>query len=255
MARLPRIDIAGFHHIINRGIEQREVFKEKEDYDFFLDQLSLLSKNFNITIHNYCLMSNHYHLLIETRDENLSRFMRQLNGIYAIYFNGKYKRSGYLWQGRFKSWYVTDEAYLYTLIIYIEQNPLKAKIVKEIIDYPYSSCHYFLEDNIPELLKDSWIVQNYKDDKEAIREFLNSSVDTSVLQKLKTASSLIEAPRSSRKPDIEKLRKILSKAKDIKERNKLIVKCYAKGYSQHMMAKVLNISQSAIYGVIKRNKK
>ncbi len=89
MPRKPRIEIPGFYHIINRGVEQRVIFKDKEDYDFFIEQLSNLSKNFNITIHNYCLMNNHYHLLIETRDENLSKFMRQLNGIYAIYFNKK----------------------------------------------------------------------------------------------------------------------------------------------------------------------
>ena len=253
MPRKPRIEIPGFYHIINRGVEQRAVFKENGDYKYFLEQLSNLSKNFNITIHNYCLMNNHYHLLIETREENLSKFMRQLNGIYAIYFNKKYKRSGHLWQGRFKSWYVTDEAYLYTIILYIEQNPLKAKIVKNLIDYPYSSCHYFLDQDTPLFLKDSWIVKNYKDDKEAIKVFLNSIVDTSVLQELKTASSLIEAPNIDKKPNEEKLTKILLKSKDTKERNKLIVECYAQGYSQHMMAKILGLNQATVNRVIKRN--
>lgn len=252
MPRKPRIEIAGFYHIINRGVEQRIVFQEKEDYDFFIEQLSNLSKNFNITIHNYCLMNNHYHLLIETRDKNLSKFMRQLNGIYAIYFNKKYKRSGHLWQGRFKSWYITDEAYLYTLILYIEQNPLKAKIVNDITDYPYSSCHYFLDHNMPSFLKDSWIVQNYQNDKEAIKAFLDSIVDTSQLQELRYASSLIEAPNIDKKPNVEKLRKMLAKAKDIKERNKLIVECYSQGYSQHMMARILKLAQPTINNIIKR---
>ena len=74
-------------------------------------------------------MSNHYHLLIEIEHENLSKFMKQINSIYAIFFN---KKSGHLWQGRFKSWFVTDEAYLYTLMLYIEQNPLKANMVKGV---------------------------------------------------------------------------------------------------------------------------
>ncbi len=251
MPRRPRIEIPGYYHIINRGVEQRVIFKEKEDYDFFIEQLSILSKSFNITIHNYCLMNNHYHLLIETRDESLSKFMRQVNGVYAIYFNKKYKRSGHLWQGRFKSWYVTDESYLYTLILYIEQNPLKAKIVKDIVDYPYSSCHYFLEDNIPTFLKDSWIATNYKDD---IKAFLNSIVDTSQLQELKTASSLIEAPNLDKKPNEESLSKILLNTKDIKERNKLIVECYEQGYSQHVIAKVLELNQATVNRIIKRNR-
>ncbi len=94
------------------------------------------SKSYGITVHNYCLMSNHYHLLIEIEQEVLSKYMKQLNSNYAIYFNKKYKRSGHLWQGRFKSWYVTDEAYLYTLMLYIEQNPLKSKEVKELEAIP-----------------------------------------------------------------------------------------------------------------------
>ena len=83
---------------------------------------------------------------------------------------------------------------------------------------------------------------------------LNSDVDSSILQELKKASSLIEASNIDKKPDIEKLKKILIHFKDIKERNKKIIKAYEKGYSQHMIAKVLGISQPAVHGVIKRSK-
>ena len=139
MPRKPRIEIPGYYHIVNRGVGQRVIFKEPDDYEQFEELMCIYAKSYRITIHNYCLMNNHYHLLIETTEENLSRFMRQLNMSYAIYFNKKNQRAGHLWQGRFKSWYVTDEAYLYTLMLYIEQNPLKAKIVKELEAYPYSS--------------------------------------------------------------------------------------------------------------------
>jgi len=74
MPRRPRIEIAGYYHIINRGVEQRVVFKEKEDYNFFLEQLSFFTKQFNINIHNYCLMNNHDHLLIETKEERSDEF-------------------------------------------------------------------------------------------------------------------------------------------------------------------------------------
>ena len=84
---------------------------------------------------------------------------------------------------------------------------------------------------------------------------MESSVDTAQLQELKKASSLVEASNGDKKPDIKKLQKILAKAKDIKDRNKLIVKSYQQGYSQHMIAKVLGVSQAAIYGVIKRSRK
>ncbi len=255
MPRRPRIEIAGYYHIINRGVEQRVIFKEPCDYEYFEELMCFYMKSYGITLHNYCLMSNHYHLLIEISTDNLSKFMRQLNMNYAIYFNKKYKRVGHLWQGRFKSWFVTDEAYLYTLMLYIEQNPLKANMVKTLKAYPYSSYHHFLQKEIPECLQDSWIVQNHGSDHDAIQVMLNNKVDTSVLQELKKASSLVEAPNVDKKPDIEKLTKMLTNHKAIKERNTKIIKAYEEGYSQHMIAKVLSISQPAVYGVIKRNRK
>lgn len=256
MPRKPRIEIAGYYHIINRGVEQRVVFKEAEDYEYFEGLMCFYARSFGITIHNYCLMSNHYHLLLEIRSENLSKFMRQLNMNYSIYFNKKNKRSGHLWQGRYKSWFVTDEAYLYTLMCYIEQNPLKANMVKSMEAYPYSSYHHFLNyKEIPECLKDSWIVENYKEDSEAIEAFLTNPVDTSQLQELKRTSSLVEAPNVDNKPKEENLQKIFEGITDIKERNKQILIAIEKGYSQHMIAKVLGISQPAVYGVVKRGRK
>jgi len=255
MPRKPRIEIAGYYHIINRGVEQRVVFKEKDDYEYFEELMCFYAKSYAITLHNYCLMSNHYHLLIEIKQENLSKFMRQLNMNYAIYFNKKYKRVGHLWQGRFKSWYVTDEAYLYTLMLYIEQNPLKANMVKELEAYPYSSYNYFLDaNNVPECLQQSWIVQNYNYDLEAIKAFLNTTVDTSQLEEMRKASSLVEAPNIDKKPDEDALKRQLLKVKDIKERNTLIVKFYKEGYSQQMIANVLGITQQAVFAVIKRDR-
>ena len=256
MPRKPRIELPGTYHIINRGVEQRVVFKESADYEHFEELMCFYAKSYNITIHNYCLMSNHYHLLIEIKEENLSKFMRQLNMNYAIYFNKKYKRVGHLWQGRFKSWYVTDEAYFYTLMRYIEQNPLKANVVKNLEAYPYSSYHYFLNyKEIPKCLKDSWIAANYKDDKEAIKAFLTTSVDNTQLQELKIASSLIATPDIDKRPKIEDCQKLFQNINDIKERNKQILKAIEQGFSQHMIAKVLGISQQAVHGVVKRNRK
>ena len=174
---------------------------------------------------------------------------------YAIYYNKKYKRVGHLWQGRFKSWYVTDDAYLYTLMCYIEQNPLKAKMVKDIKEYPYSSYHYFLDyKNIPECLQSAWVTTNYKDDKEAIEAFLTSPVDTHQLEELKTASSLLGAANVDTKPKIEDLVSIFKDMDEIKERNVGIVKAYKQGYSQHMIAKVLELNQATVQRIIKRTK-
>ena len=256
MPRKPRIEIAGYYHIINRGVEQRTIFEDAQDCEYFEELMCFYAKSYGITLHNYCLMSNHYHLLIEIQEENLSKFMRQVNMNYSIYFNKKNKRAGHLWQGRFKSWYVTDEAYLYTLMCYIEQNPLKAHMVKELAEYPYSSYHYFLDyNNIPECLQNAWIAQNHKDDKEAIKAFLTAPVDRQQLQELKTASSLVEASNVDNKPNEEDLIMLFDKITEKKDRNTLIVKAYEQGYSQHMIAKVLEVSQQAVFGVIKRSRK
>lgn len=252
MARRPRIEIPGYYHIVNRGVEQRVIFEEPADYEYFEELMCFHMKSYSIVLHNYCLMSNHYHLLIEIRQENLSKFMRQLNMHYAIYFNKKYNRTGHLWQGRFKSWYVSSEAYLYTLMCYIEQNPLKANIVNALEDYPYSSYGYFLGKVIPECLKDAWIVKNYGGDSDAIVSMLNSQPDNSVLSDLKKASSLIEASNIDKKPNIQKLQKMFGDKQTTQQRNRQIVKAYGEGYSQHRIAKVLGLNQATVQRIIKR---
>jgi REP element-mobilizing transposase RayT len=94
MARRARIEVVGKHHVVNRGVAQMRIFEEL---------MCFYAKSFGIVIHNYCLMYNHYHLLLEIQSENLSKFMRQLNMNYSSYSTKKNKCTGYLWQGRFKS--------------------------------------------------------------------------------------------------------------------------------------------------------
>ena len=86
MARKPRVNLAGFHHIVNRGVARDNVYK-CDDKEIYLDILCKVSKIYKVIVHDYCLMDNHYHLLIETTSENLSLVMRQINSNYAIYFN------------------------------------------------------------------------------------------------------------------------------------------------------------------------
>ena len=252
MPRKPRIEIDGYYHVVNRGVEQRVVFNDPDDYAYFEELMCFHARNHGITLHNYCLMPNHYHLLIEVTNQTLSKYMRQLNMNYAIYFNKKYKRVGHLWQGRFKSWYVTDEAYFYTLMGYIEQNPLKAGMVKRLEAYPYSSFNHFLSRQRPECLQASWIVQNYQQDTEAIRAFLYAKPDSSQLYEMKKASSLVDAPNTDTKPKAKDLEKIFKTITGIPKRNEAILRAYQQGYSQHMIAKTLGMAQSTIHGIVKR---
>ena len=128
-------------------------------------------------------------------------------------------------------------------------------MVKDIKEYPYSSYHYFLNySEMPECLKESWVVGNYKDDAEAIEAFLTNPVG-SQLQELRKASSLVEAPNVDNRPNIDDLKALLANKTNIQERNETIVKAYKQGYSQHMIAKVLHMAQSTISAIIKRVRK
>ena len=138
MARQLRLEKIGFHHIINRGVERRTIFIDNEDYKKFLEIIDESRETYAFTIHSFCLMSNHYHFLLELQEENLSLIMRQINSRYSIYFNNKYKRVGPLWQGRFKSFFVYDENYLTSVIKYIEHNPIKANLTQEIGQFPWA---------------------------------------------------------------------------------------------------------------------
>ena len=131
-----RVDLAGYHHIINRGVNRCNVFNHYSDKDMFLQIVNKAAIIEKVILHDYVLMDNHYHLLIETTKENLSIFMRVVNSNYAKYFNKKYSRSGHLFQDRYKSKYITSENYLYVLIRYIENNPIEAGLCRNIGEYP-----------------------------------------------------------------------------------------------------------------------
>ena len=254
MPRRPRIDMVGYYHIVNRGVEQRIVYNDHEDFIYFLELLCSGCQLYNVQLHGYVLMSNHYHLLIETKDENLSKFMKHLNASYAIYFNKKYKRSGHLWQGRFKSWYVTDEAYLYTLIGYIENNPIKAKIVQILGEYPYSSYSAFVGNSKPiECLQNSFLFDVFKTEEERM-EFLQLSVNEHLLDEIKKASNLVVTSVKNKQLSTADLQLMFKDITETKQRNTIILKAYQLGYSQHTIAQCLEVSQPYINKIIKQSR-
>ena len=130
------------YHIINRGNRRESVYHDKYDYERFLKLLFDSKEKYNIKIYAYCLMPNHFHLVIYTKySESLSKAMHWISSSYVRYYNKRYKISGHLWQGRYKSFIVQKESYLLTLLKYVEVNPKRAKIVKRCEDYKYSSAY------------------------------------------------------------------------------------------------------------------
>jgi putative transposase len=140
MSRPLRLDHAGaIWHVTARGNEQKEIFRDDADRQRWLDLLGRVAEAYGWRVHGYVQMGNHYHLVIETMEATLSRGMRQLNGVYAQWFNRRYKRVGHLFQGRFHGLLVDRESYLLELLRYVVLNPVRAGMVAQAADWAWSS--------------------------------------------------------------------------------------------------------------------
>jgi len=140
MARPLRLELAGaLYHVTSRGDGREDIYLSDDDRLAWLQTLAEVCKRFNWVCHAYCQMTNHYHLLVETPDANLSKGMRQLNGVYTQRFNRSHARVGHVFQGRFKAILVDKDNYLLELARYVVLNPLRAKMVRRLERWPWSS--------------------------------------------------------------------------------------------------------------------
>ena len=138
----------GIFHVMMRGINHQNIFEDAEDNYQFINTLDRMRKRYdddgnpcgtNCSFYAYCLMGNHFHLLIREREEKVGETVKRIASSYVYYYNRKYLRDGHLFKERFKSEPVNDMAYFVTLLRYIHQNPVKAGIVQQVKDYDYSS--------------------------------------------------------------------------------------------------------------------
>jgi len=140
MARPLRLEFAGaLYHLTSRGDGREAIFLSDADRRIFLDIVAAVRERVNWVVHAYCLMTNHYHLLVETPDANLSKCMRQLNGVYTQRFNRLHNRTGHVFQGRYKAILVQKDAYLLELARYVVLNPVRARMVRMASAWPWSS--------------------------------------------------------------------------------------------------------------------
>lgn len=279
MTRPLRIEYPGaVYHITSRGNARQDIYDGDKDREKFLSILSLVTERFHWRCHSYCLMDNHYHLLVETPIPNLSAGMRQLNGIYTQAFNRHHRRVGHLFQGRFKAIVVEKQAHLLELSRYIILNPVKAGIVQQPDDYQWSSyCAIIGQVKVPDFLTVTWLLDNFSPQKaraqQLYHEFVNKGEEQALwsnltgqiflgsetfIQEIKNqgsaAVSANEIPRIERfagRPTLTDLFEgHLKWTKD--ERNKVIIRAHIEyGYKLKQIAEVLGIHYSTVSKVVK----
>jgi putative transposase len=154
MARLPRLTLPGFpHHIIQRGNNRQAIFASTADYQTLLDLLDASARKFGVAIHAYVLMANHFHLLATPQSTDaLSQMMQAVGRRYVRYFNDSQKRSGTLWEGRYRSTVIQAERYLLPCMAYMDLNPVRAGVVAQARDYPWSSHGHYIGQRTDKLI-------------------------------------------------------------------------------------------------------
>ena len=234
---------SGIYHIMLRGINQQQIFEDEEDGFRFLETLSKYKEQCGYEIYAYCLMGNHVHILLKEGKENLTLVLKRIAGSYVYWYNWKYRRCGHLFQDRFKSEPVEDDAYFLTVIRYIHQNPIKAGICKNIDGYKFSSYNEYI--NKPNLVNVDFCLGII--DKEQFIEFNNEFNDDICLdirdndfrltdeEALKIIWKICKCKSVS---DFQKLDKI--------KRNYYIEKLYKHGLSIRQISRLTGLSRKIV---------
>ncbi|MCC6543659.1 MAG: transposase [Nitrospirae bacterium] len=279
MARPLRIEYcSALYHVTSRGNERKPIFWDNEDRLIFLDLLTKVNEKYNWLCHAYCLMNNHYHIIIETPEGNLSRGMRQLNGVYTQLFNKKYKRVGHIFQGRYNAVLLQKENHLLETYRYVVLNPVRADLVKRPEEWKWSSyratagidyshpCHTI-----------DWILGQFDTNKIAaakkFKEFVWAGIgresiwikvsgqillgDNCFIEKfttyLKCKEDVKEVPRSQRYVNRPSLECLFDTAvlKEKQSRNLTIIEAIMRyGFSQKEVAEYLKMHYSTISRLI-----
>ena len=172
MARPLRLEFPGaIYHLTSRGDRKEPIYEDDNDRLQWLDVLSRACERYNWRVYAYCLMDNHYHVLLETADGNLSKGMRHLNGVYTQYFNRQHNRVGHVFQGRYKAILVEKESYLLELSRYVVLNPIRARMIKDMNQWKWSSYQATSgKAQVPDWLETDWLLSQFGRQRKRARE-------------------------------------------------------------------------------------
>jgi len=278
MARPLRLEFPNaLYHVTSRGDRREDIYDDDEDRMIFLNILGKVVTDYNWLCHGYCLMSNHYHLIIETLDSNLAKGMRQLNGVYTQATNRRHNRTGHLFQGRYKAILVDKENYLLELSRYVVLNPLRAKgMVQNIEDWPWSNylamidkAHKF------DCLTTNWILSQFGESREQamssyqqfVLEGVGQNIDlwselkgqiylgneefvSAMQSKIEITQDDWNIPKKQKRSLAESLSEIERQAED---RNSAIITAYATGvYSQREIGEYFDLHPSTVGIIVRR---
>ena len=239
---------SGIYHIILRGINKQTIFEDDEDRLKFLQTLSKYKDACRFNIFAYCLMDNHIHILLKEGKEELAMAMRRIGACYVYWYNYKYGRCGHLFQDRFKSEAVDDDSYLLSVIRYIHQNPLKARMVKNIAGHKWSSYNEYIKgSNIVDI---DFVLDIFDENRERalkrFEEFNNESNNDNCL----------ELDESKRITDNEARELIRKKFKidnctdlqgfELKKRNSALETLKNEGLSSRQVERLTGISRAVV---------
>ena len=249
-----QISQTGLYHIIFRGISRQNIFEEEQDYEKLKEILIKVKEETKMELYAYCFMSNHVHLFLkEKKKGQISQIMAKILSHYATWYNIKYLRTGALFGSRYKSEPVEDERYYIGLVRYIHQNPVKAGMVENIVEYPYSSYREYIREK--EMVETELLLDMLNEDREkAIRLFkelhkveeeeeyeISKSYKKSVGYIRRTIMSEIDGQEPSKIKEFPR-----------EERNKIIKRLVnEKGISKSALERATGISRGTIIRITK----
>ena len=278
MARALRVEFPGaLHHAYARGVAKQAIYQSDEDRAAFLAILGTTVERYNWVIHAYCLMGNHYHLLVETPDANLSAGMQDLNCVYAMHYNSAHERVGHLFQGRYCATLVDREEYFLQAACYIVLNPVRAGLVEHPSQYPWSSYLGTAEGTgAPRFLSADDILRCFAGNRMAARmlyrKFVEAGIDEETARRLESGEvcggeefrarlreliagkrDIGEIPRRQRFAGRPPIEGIFDGCRDMADRDERILRAVREyGYSRSEVARCLELSPSLISKIVKR---